>query len=82
MAIRLGNGCSNCANLKDNNLCGIHGVKVTSSYTCDSFEMKAVLKDDRNCETCLRYETSDCSNPQKAAPHMLCSHWAPQTGMA
>jgi len=82
MAIRLGNGCKNCENLSENNTCKIHGVKVSSSYTCDSFEMKAALKDDRNCVTCLRYESKDCANPQKAAPAMLCSHWAPQNAMA
>ncbi|KAA1245182.1 hypothetical protein [Aquimarina sp. RZ0] len=82
MAIRLGNSCENCENLMTNNTCKVHGVKVSSSYTCDSFEMKAVLKDDRNCVTCLRYETNECANPQKAAPGMLCSQWAPQNAMA
>ncbi len=82
MAIRLGNGCENCENLMTNNQCKIHGVKVSSHYTCDSFEMKAALKDDRNCKSCLRYETSNCANPEKASPGMLCSHWAPQSGMA
>ncbi|EPR67648.1 hypothetical protein ADICYQ_3288 [Cyclobacterium qasimii M12-11B] len=44
--------------------------------------MKAALKDNRNCDSCLRYETDDCANPQKAAPGMLCSHWAPQSANA
>ncbi|UZO82341.1 hypothetical protein NBT05_07655 [Aquimarina sp. ERC-38] len=82
MAIRLGNSCENCENLNENSTCRVHGVKVSSSYTCDSFDMKLSLKDDRNCVTCVRYETSDCANPQKAAPGMLCSHWAPQNAMA
>ncbi|MBQ0734483.1 hypothetical protein [Aquimarina celericrescens] len=82
MAIRLGNSCENCENLMQNDTCKVHGVKVSSSYTCDSFEMKAVLKDNRNCVTCMRYESSDCANPQKAAPGMLCSHWAPQNARA
>ena len=82
MAIRIGNSCVNCENLSANEICGIHKVKVSNSYTCDSFEMKAALKDDRNCVTCVRFETSDCANPQKAAPGMLCSHWAPQSATA
>lgn len=77
MSIRLANNCSNCDNMMEGGVCRVHGVKVSNSYTCDSFDMKAALKDDRNCVTCVRYETSDCANPQKAAPGMLCSHWAP-----
>ena len=82
MSIRLANNCVNCENLLDGSICKVHGVKVSNSYTCDTFEMKAVLKDDRNCVTCVRYETSDCANPQKAAPGMLCSQWAPQNASA
>ncbi|MDT7829766.1 hypothetical protein RQM65_13915 [Pricia sp. S334] len=82
MSIRLANNCSNCENLMEGSVCKVHGVKVSNSYTCDSFDMKAALKDDRNCVTCVRYETSDCANPQKAAPGMLCSHWAPQNASA
>lgn len=82
MSIRLANNCNNCKNLMEGSICKVHGVKVSNSYTCDTFEMKASLKDDRNCVTCLRYETSDCANPQKAAPGMLCSHWAPQDARA
>ncbi len=82
MSIRLANNCINCENIMEGSVCKIHGVKVSNSYTCDSFEMKAALKDDRNCVTCVRYETSDCVNPQKAAPGMLCSHWAPQNASA
>ena len=52
------------------------------SYTCDSLEMKAVLKDDLNCGTCSRYEESSCTNPQKASSNMLCSSWAPQNALA
>ena len=79
MAIRLGNGCGNCKNLGDDRLCNIHNVKVTNNYTCDSFALKAVLKDDRSCTSCVRYQTNNCANPEKAAPEMLCSHWAPQS---
>lgn len=82
MSIRLANNCINCENLVEGSVCKVHGVKVSHSYTCDTFEMKAALKDDRNCVTCVRYETSDCANPQKAAPDMLCSHWAPQNASA
>ena len=78
MAIRLANNCSNCDNLMIGDVCSIHKVMVNTHYTCDSFEMKALLKDDRNCVTCARYQETDCSNPEKAAPGMLCVTWAPQ----
>lgn len=82
MSIRIGNSCVNCDSLGDNNKCKVHGVKVDTSYTCDSFEMKAALKNDPNCMTCVRYESTTCANPKKAAPAMLCSHWAPQNASA
>ncbi|GEQ85122.1 hypothetical protein ULMS_06300 [Patiriisocius marinistellae] len=82
MSIRLGNSCTNCENLVDGMNCKIHGVQVSDSYTCDSFEMKAALKNDPNCTTCSRYEGPTCANPQKAALGMLCSHWAPQNAIA
>lgn len=82
MSIRLGNSCNNCENLTDAMMCKVHLVKVNNSYTCDSFEMKAVLKNDPNCTTCARYQGPTCANPQKAAPDMLCSHWAPQNATA
>ncbi len=78
MAIKLAHNCSNCDQLKDGNFCLIHNVHVSDKYTCDSFEMKAALKDDRNCVTCSRYQDTDCANPTKAAPGMLCASWAPQ----
>jgi hypothetical protein len=78
MAIRLGNSCANCDNLKDKNQCKIHGVNVSDGYTCDSFEMKLALKNDPNCGSCIRFEASSCANPEKAAQGMLCSSWAPQ----
>lgn len=78
MAIKLAHNCINCDQLKDDNYCNKHQVNVNSAYTCDSFEMKAALKDDRNCVTCKRYEESDCANPKTAAPGMLCASWAPQ----
>ena len=76
--IRLANSCNNCENILETGRCTVHGVKVSHSYTCDAFDMKASLQDDRNCLTCIRYETDNCANPQKAAPGMLCSHWAPK----
>jgi hypothetical protein len=48
MSIRVGNSCVNCENLSTNEICKVHGVKVSTSYTCDSFEMKAALKNDPN----------------------------------
>ncbi|MDN3204130.1 hypothetical protein [Algoriphagus sediminis] len=82
MAIRLGNNCQNCENLNGDNTCKVHGVEVSSHYTCDQFEMKAELKDDRNCTTCLRYEREDCANPTHAAPGMMCASWAPNRASA
>lgn len=82
MAIRLGNSCSNCENLLATNLCKIHGVQVNANYTCDSFTMMQALKNDPNCTTCTRFHGTTCANPLKAAPEMLCSHWAPQSGAA
>ena len=82
MSIRIGNSCVNCENMGPNELCKVHGVRVSTSYTCDSFEMKAALKNDPNCDTCARYETTTCANPGKAAPGMLFSHWAPQNAQA
>ncbi|MEO0571634.1 MAG: hypothetical protein AAF039_08005 [Bacteroidota bacterium] len=78
MAIRLGNTCSNCDNFMTDNLCKVHAVKVGGHYTCDSFEMKQHLTDERNCTTCVRFDRDDCANPEKAAPGMMCSVWAPQ----
>ncbi|AEE20931.1 hypothetical protein JM84_1734 [Dokdonia sp. Hel_I_63] len=78
MAIKLAHNCSNCNQLRDGNFCKKHEVHVGAQYTCDSFDMKAALKDDRNCVTCTRYQESDCANPTQAAPGMLCASWAPQ----
>ncbi|BFP42559.1 hypothetical protein FGF1_34040 [Flavobacteriaceae bacterium GF1] len=77
MAIRLGNNCGNCDNMMTDQMCKVHGVKVGSHYTCDSFEMKLELNNDRDCNTCLRFQREDCANPSKAAPGMMCSVWAP-----
>ena len=77
MSIRLGNSCTNCEK-NNKGFCMTHNTAVGSAYTCDSFVMKAELKDDPNCVTCSQYETSNCANPQKAAPGMLCNHWAPR----
>ena len=78
MAIRLANSCNNCQNLSGSSPCNVHGVKVSQSYTCDSFEMKEDLRDERDCLTCTRYETENCTNPQKASEGMLCLDWAPK----
>ena len=78
MAIRLAHNCINCENLIVGGVCAIHKVMVNTHYTCDSFEMKSSVKNDRNCVTCARYENSDCANPDKAAPGMLCASWAPR----
>ncbi|MDC6352518.1 hypothetical protein PP178_13235 [Zeaxanthinibacter sp. PT1] len=77
MSIRLGNSCQNCEKYSEG-FCMHHKTNVGTAYTCDSFEMMAALKDDPNCATCSRYLNPDCANPQKAAPGMLCNHWAPR----
>ena len=82
MAIRLGNGCTNCENLGENHMCKVHMVKVDNHYTCDHFMMKSALADSRSCVTCSRYHESDCAHPNTAAPGMLCSQWAPQNAQA
>jgi len=79
MAIRLGNTCANCDKFMSDSTCAVHKVKVGHLYTCDSFEMKARLADERNCTSCLRFEREDCANPQKAAPGMMCAVWAPRS---
>jgi len=77
MSIRLGNSCINCKKYK-NQFCSLHDTTVGMQHTCDSFSMRAKLKDDPNCVTCSRFMNPTCANPKKAAPGMLCSHWAPQ----
>ena len=44
MVIRLANNCSNCGNISEGSVCGIHDVKVNQNYTCDAFTMKASCK--------------------------------------
>lgn len=78
MAIRLANNCNNCTNMANGSVCNVHGVKVSENYTCDAFEMKANLQDDRDCLNCIRYEGDNCANPEKAAKGMMCLSWAPQ----
>ncbi|XLS30288.1 hypothetical protein ACJD0Z_05520 [Flavobacteriaceae bacterium M23B6Z8] len=82
MAIRLGNSCANCENLLQDHICMVHGIKVDSHYTCDKFNLKSELANSRDCTTCVRFEREDCANPQKAAPSMMCSVWAPQNANA
>jgi hypothetical protein len=77
MAIRFANNCSNCVNLVENAFCSKHEVLVSQKYTCDQFDMKAELKNERSCVNCNKHETSSCAHPSKAAPGMLCSSWAP-----
>ncbi|NQZ44814.1 MAG: hypothetical protein HRT65_10920 [Flavobacteriaceae bacterium] len=78
MSIRLATNCTNCTNFKNDNSCAQHNITVSERHTCDSFDMKAALKDNINCGTCSRFETTSCVHPAKAAPEMLCSSWAPQ----
>ena len=77
MAIRFANNCSNCKNLIENTFCSKHEVLVSQKYTCDQFDMRMELKNERSCSNCHKHETSSCSHPTKAAPGMLCASWAP-----
>ena len=82
MFIRIGNSCLNCENFQLDHTCSIHHVKVSEKYTCNSFEMKKTIKNDASCLSCFRLESPSCAHPKKAAPEMLCSHWAPQSASA
>ncbi len=77
MSIRKASNCSNCENLQNNGFCSVHEVEVSNNYVCDNFEMKASLKNEDDCTNCARFKTSHCANPEKAAPGMMCKHWAP-----
>lgn len=79
MAIRFANNCSNCKNLIEGTFCSKHEVLVSQKYTCDLFDMRAELKNERSCSNCEKHGTSTCAHPTKAAPGMLCSSWAPTT---
>ena len=78
MAIRLANNCINCDHYVDRSICAIHKVMVSGKHTCDSFDMKLSLKNDRNCLSCARFETEHCAHPDHASAGMLCASWAPQ----
>jgi hypothetical protein len=78
MSIRRANNCNNCENLKANGYCSVHEVEVSSNYVCDNFEMKAQFKNEEDCTSCARFKSENCANPEKAAPGMMCKHWAPQ----
>ncbi|WP_224483687.1 hypothetical protein [Robertkochia aurantiaca] len=78
MAIRLANNCTNCVNFKDDNMCAQHHIPVSARHTCDSFTMRADIKNIMQCSTCSRYGKSDCTHPKQASPEMLCSDWAPE----
>lgn len=77
MAIRFANNCSNCKNLIENTFCSKHEVLVSQKYTCDQFDMRMELKNERSCSNCHKHETANCAHPTKAAPGMLCASWAP-----
>ena len=80
MAIRLGNSCSNCERFTADHQCQQHEVTVDAHYTCDSFQLKeSMKKDDPNCTTCARFETSTCAHQSKASVGMLCASWAPMS---
>ena len=55
---------------------------MNEKYTCNNFEMKKTMKNDLSCQNCVRLESTSCAHPKKAAPEMLCSHWAPQSASA
>lgn len=77
MAIRLVNGCVNCANLSAEHNCTVHQTKVEEKYTCDSFDMRASLENELDCLDCSRHQTNSCPHPSKAGEDMLCTKFAP-----
>lgn len=77
MAIRLVNGCVNCANLSTGNTCTVHQTKVEERYTCDSFDMCSSLENELDCLECSRHNTTSCPHPSKAGEDMLCTKFAP-----
>lgn len=77
MAIRLGNCCKNCRKLINDTQCGAHFIHVETHYTCDSFEIRPSLKNQRNCSNCNHFKHPACANSMKSAPGMLCSYWVP-----
>lgn len=78
MAITLGNGCINCENLMLNDNCRVHGIQVSQNYTCDSFSIKASIKNNPGCDTCAKFGNSNCAHPAQAKSGVLCSSWAPE----
>ena len=77
MAIRISSNCTNCAELSPAVMCNVHKVKVSESYTCDSFSLKSTLSLDTQCPNCAHYKKDSCAHPSKATEGMLCSSWAP-----
>ena len=67
MAIRLVNGCVNCENLTAENVCRLYNTKVEVKHTCDDFNMRPSLKDEVDCLSCAKYNTSLCENQSHAA---------------
>lgn len=78
MSIRLVNGCVNCQNLSTDNQCTIHKTVVEKIHTCDSFDMRASLKDEVDCGTCSKFNMPTCPNSAHAASGMLCNSYAPK----
>ncbi|MEO1433997.1 MAG: hypothetical protein AAFV80_00555 [Bacteroidota bacterium] len=79
MAIRYSSSCTNCAELAETVVCNVHNVKVSPSYTCDSFSAKLEEFFARKCSNCIRFNTESCAHPESASPEMLCTKWAPTT---
>ena len=77
MAIRSVNGCVNCENLTEDNVCKVYKVKVEAKLTCDSFNMRPTLKGGIDCLSCSKFNTAKCVNKDHAAEGMLCNEWTP-----
>ncbi len=75
--IRLSTNCTNCAEMTDETFCKIHQVKVNGNYTCDSFTPGSGFNIQRQCTSCVRYQSESCAHPDKASEGMMCSSWAP-----
>lgn len=77
MAIRLSTNCTNCSNMSSSFMCEVHKVKVSESYTCEKFSVKANVSMESDCTSCARLNEDSCPFPDKASKGMLCKSWAP-----
>lgn len=76
-AIRIASNCTNCSELSNTSVCGIHHVAVSEKYTCESFNLRKSMDFQRQCNNCFHQGKSSCVYPGKQTAGMLCDHWSP-----